>query len=72
MRSRSENVGTVADLSSGIDAAALIRTSQIIAGNFDALDPALVGERYGGAEHALSVQRGSFWARHLDTLRRMY
>jgi hypothetical protein len=50
MRSRSENVGTVSDLSSGIDAAALIRTSQIIAGNFDALDPALVGrvERFTG------------------------
>ena len=50
MRSRSENVGTVTDLSTGIDASALIRTSQIIAGYFDTLDPALVGrvERFTG------------------------
>lgn len=50
MRSRSEKVGNVAGLSSGIDASALMRTSQMIAGNFDALDPGLTGrvERFIG------------------------
>lgn len=43
MRSRSNRVETGVDLSTRVDTDALIRTSQIIAGNFDAIDPALVG-----------------------------
>ena len=43
MRSRSERASNIADAASGIDPQALIRTSQIVAGNFDAIDPALAG-----------------------------
>ena len=43
MRNRSERATNIADAASGIDPQALIRTSQIVAGNFDAIEPALAG-----------------------------
>ena len=43
MRSRSESVDAAVDLSVRIDADALVRSSQIVAGNFDSLDAGLRG-----------------------------
>ena len=43
MRSRSERVETGVERSTEVDAAALIHTSQIVAGNFDPLEPKLAG-----------------------------
>ena len=43
MRSRSERAEKIADIAAGIDAQALFRTSQTVAGSFDAIEPALAG-----------------------------
>lgn len=43
MRSRSERVGSIVDLATGIDAEALFRTSQMVAGNFAPIEPGLAG-----------------------------
>ncbi|SCW60363.1 Sulfotransferase family protein [Sphingobium faniae] len=43
MRSRSERVENIVDRATGIDAGALFRTSQMVAGNFAPIEPGLAG-----------------------------